>query len=146
MTETGHEPPKINAYWTLIRDVAVLQLKLIVDGFRDLVLLPASLIAGIVSLVRSNNGRPGPQFYRLLALGRQTEHWINLFAAVDNAPAEARMDSSFAETDLDAIVARMENFVVDEYRRGGVTAQAKERIERALRALQEKGDRGTDGP
>ena len=37
--------------WSLIRDVAVLQLKLIVDGLRDLVLVPASLVAGIISLV-----------------------------------------------------------------------------------------------
>ena len=63
-----------------------------------------------------------------------------------NAPPDVRMDGRFAETNIDAIVARMENFVVDEYRRGGVTAQAKERIDRALRALQEKGDQGTDGP
>ena len=28
--------------WTLLRDLAVLQVKLLVDGFRDLVLVPAS--------------------------------------------------------------------------------------------------------
>ena len=35
--------------WTLIRDVAVFQVKLVFDGMRDVVLLPISLIAGIVS-------------------------------------------------------------------------------------------------
>ena len=56
-------------HWTLIRDLAVLQVKLIVDGFRDLVLLPASIIAAIVSIVRTEKGVPGPEFYSLLAAG-----------------------------------------------------------------------------
>lgn len=143
MTEAGQESPQPGAYWALIRDVAVLQLKLIVDGFRDLVLLPASLVAGIVSLVRGENGKPGPQFYRLLAVGKQSEHWINLFGALRNAPAETGGDAAFAATDIDDIVARMENFVVDEYRRGGMTAQARDRIDRALRALKNKRDSGS---
>ena len=134
------------AYWTLIRDAAVLQLKLIVDGFRDLLLVPASLIATVVSLVSGENGRPGPQFYRLLAVGRQSEHWINLFAALRNAPPETVVDGTPAATDIDDIVSRMENFFVDEYRRGGVTAQAKKRIDRALRALQEKRSTGNGEP
>jgi hypothetical protein len=146
MTEAGQEPQQPAAYWGLIRDVGVLQLKLIVDGFRDLVLLPASLIAGIVSLANGENGRPGPQFYRLIAVGKQSEEWINLFGALRNAPPETRIEGPFAETDIDDIVARVEKFVVDEYRRGGVTAQAKERIDRALRTMQEKKNSGTKGP
>ena len=34
--------------WTLIRDVAVLQVKLIVDGLRDFILVPISLVAGLI--------------------------------------------------------------------------------------------------
>ena len=34
--------------WTLLRDLGVLQVKLLVDGLRDIILVPASLIAGIV--------------------------------------------------------------------------------------------------
>lgn len=121
---------------TLIRDVAVLQVKLLVDGFRDLLLLPASVIAGIVSLISSNNGSPGPQFYRLLAVGKQSERWINLFAAVKNAPQDLDPLQSFGDADIDDIVAKVETFVVDEYKRGGVTAQAKARLDKALAAMQ----------
>ena len=73
--------------WTLLRDVAVLQVKLVIDGLRDLVLVPASLVAGAVSLLSSRNGLPGPQFYQLLGVGKQSERWFNLFGAMDNAPA-----------------------------------------------------------
>ena len=57
--------------WTLIRDTAVLQFKLIVDGLRDFLLVPLSLIAAIASLATSKDGVPGPHFYRLLQVGKQ---------------------------------------------------------------------------
>lgn len=123
---------------TLIRDVAVLQLKLLVDGFRDLVLLPASLIVGLVSLTQTQNGRPGAQFYELLAWGKRSELWINLFGAIRNAPQEVRTESQASTADIDDIVSKVESFVVDEYKRGGVTAQAKSRIDQALAAMQKK--------
>lgn len=126
------------AYWALIRDVAVLQVKLLVDGFRDLLLLPAALVAGAVSLLSGGDGRPGPQFYRLLALGKRSERWINLFGALDDAPEAPAPDSVATAPDIDDIVSRLESFVVDEYKRGGVTRQAKERIDRALAALEGK--------
>jgi len=128
--------------WTLIRDVAVLQVKLLVDGARDLILVPATLIAGIVSLVKSEGGKPGPQFYTLVGIGKQSERWINLFGAFENAPPEVVEKNHFGDTDMDEIVSRMESFVVDEYKRGGITSQAKERIDKALDALQRRRTNG----
>lgn len=127
--------------WTLIRDAGVLQFKLVVDGLRDLILVPASLIAALFSLIDGEDGRPGPHFYRLLMLGKRSERWIDLFAAHRNAPAEVVADELPGEPSMDDLVARMESFVVDEYRRGGVTAQAKERIDRALDAMQRNSGR-----
>ena len=128
--------PLVNAdNWTLIRDVGVLQVKLLVDGFRDLVLLPASLIAGMISLLNSRNGKPGPHFYQLISVGKQSEHWINLFGALRNAPEDVRTDVNFGNADIDDIVSRVETFVVDEYQRGGVTRQARDRLNKALDAL-----------
>lgn len=135
MDTSAEESPQRTEYWLLIRDVAVLQVKLIVDGLRDLVLVPASLIAGVVSLIRSKDGKPGPQFYRLLAIGKKSEHWINLFGGIRNAPMNIADDVSFGDLDIDDIVSRVETFVVDEYRRGGVTRQAKARIDKALGAM-----------
>jgi hypothetical protein len=122
--------------WTLIRDLFVFQAKLIVDGLRDLLLVPASLVAGIWSLVAGENGRPGPQFYKLVSLGKESELWIDLFKAYENAPEEVRREHEFAVKNMDELVDKFELFVVDEYERGGVTAQAKERIDKALDAIQ----------
>ena len=57
--------------WTLIRDILVLQLKLILDGFRDLVLVPISLIVGTISLLKPGNAT-GSEFYELLRPGRRS--------------------------------------------------------------------------
>jgi len=124
--------------WTLIRDLFVFQAKLLVDGLRDLLLVPASLVAGIWSLVSGENDRPGPQFYRLVSLGKQSELWIDLFKAYENAPEEVRREHEFAVKNMDELVDKFESFVVDEYERGGVTAQAKERIDKALDAIQRR--------
>ncbi len=130
-------PPQ-SPRWSLIRDLAALQVKLIVDGFRDVVLLPASIIAALVSFMRSENGVPGPQFYELLVVGKQSERWINLFGGLSNAPSDVDHSRTFGETSMDDIVSKVETFVVDEYKRGGVTAQAKSRIDAALKAMRRK--------
>ncbi len=119
----------------LIRDVAVFQFKLIVDGLRDLVLVPVSLVAGLISLVNSKDGVPGTQFYHLLGVGKQTEQWIDLFGALRNAPQDFENPVPFPDANMDEILDRVEAFVVDEERRGGMTSQARERFERALRGF-----------
>ena len=135
MNERPVSSEDANVRWTLVRDIAVFQAKLIVDGLRDLVLVPASLIAGIISLLSGSGGQPGTQFYRLLGVGKQSERWINLFGALRNAPPDLEQPVPFPDADLDDIVGKIESFVIDEQQRGGMTAQAKERLERLLRRL-----------
>jgi hypothetical protein len=132
--------------WTLIRDIAVLQVKLVVDGVRDLVLVPTSLIAGIVSLAKTKDGKPGTEFYALVSVGKQSEHWINLFGAIKNAPPELVEGRHFGDADIDDIVSRVESFVVDEYKRGGVTSQAKDRIEKAMEAMRRRRNTESQDP
>jgi hypothetical protein len=122
----------------MIRDIAVLQVKLIVDGLRDLILVPASLIVGIVSLSKTRDGVPGPEFYKLVNVGKQSERWINLFGALKNAPPEIVEENPFGDADMDDIVSRVESFVIDEYQRGGVSAQARDRMYKAMEKMRRK--------
>jgi len=126
--------------WTLARDIGVLQIKLIVDGLRDLLLVPASLIAGLVSLFSHRGDKSSHYFYQLLDLGKQSEHWINLFGALKNAPADLRQVEPFPEADMDELVGRLETFMVDEHKRGGISAQAKDRMDKVIKAI----NRGRD--
>ena len=135
LPEHSESPPPL---WVLLRDIAVLQFKLVVDGLRDLLLVPASLVAGLISLAKTKNGAPGHEFYALVSMGKQSERWINLFGALDNAPAEVAEQNHFGEADIDDIVSKVESFVVDEYKRGGVTRQARDRMEQAIDAMRRR--------
>jgi hypothetical protein len=125
----------------LVRDVAVLQVKLIVDGLRDLFLLPASLVAGLISLLRHEDGRPGPEFYQLLRFGKLTERRINLFGVYSSRSNRAGDRDRAGDMNIDDLVSRMESYVVDEHRRGQLSAQAKAKIDQALDAIQGKGNK-----
>jgi hypothetical protein len=118
--------------WTLIRDIVVLQFKLVLDGIRDFVLVPVSLVTGAYSLLKGGR-RPGSEFYDLLRYGRQSDRVINLFGAADRV--HDPLDDGQPLPDIDELVARMESFVVDEYKRGGMTAQAKQRVDQLLDAV-----------
>ena len=129
---------------TLARDIIVLQAKLVVDGLRDLILVPTSLIVGLISLLSFEDGRPGTEFYRLLHLGKRSERWINLFGALQNAPPDTDEFKGFPDADMDEIVSRLETYMVEDYQRGGMTAQAKNRLDKAIETIKRRGHR-TEG-
>ena len=125
---------------TLVRDIAILQVKLVVDGLRDFILVPVSLVAGIMSLVKSGDEQ-ATEFYDLLKMGRRSERWINLFGAAERVHGPANDDDQLLPEDIDALVSRVESFVVDEYQKGGVTKQAKDQVDKALNKLHKRARR-----
>jgi hypothetical protein len=83
----------------VIRDTFVLQLKLIVDGLRDLMLMPLVLIATISGLILHKN-HSGRYLYRLLNYGKASEKWIGLFDEAEKDsldPIDLTQDNSFDE-------------------------------------------------
>ena len=68
----------------VIWQVLVFQLKLTVDGLRDVILVPISLVAALIGIVVGGSD-PGKYFQRVIKLGRRTEHWINLFGQRDSS-------------------------------------------------------------
>jgi hypothetical protein len=126
--------------WDLIRDIALLQVKLVVDGLRDFILVPVSLVVGFISVFRTGNSS-GNEFYNLLRLGRKSERWINLFGAADRVPAPTGERDRFSDQDIDTLVHRVESFVVDEYKEGRMTRQARDRLNRFLDTLNQPGRR-----
>ncbi len=133
----------ISANQTLIRDAALLQFKLIVDGLRDFLLVPASLVAALISFLSSRDGKPGPQFYQLVQWGKQSEHWIDLFGALKNAPDEVIERELPVDASLDDVVSYVEAIVVKEHKEGAVSKQAKRHIEKALSKV--RGETPADG-
>jgi hypothetical protein len=126
--------------WELIRDVLVFQVKLAIDALRDVLLSPLSLAAAALDLL---SDRPGRRFRALLALGRESEIRIDLFGAARGGGTRAesaggRPGAGEAPLTIDAVAGRIERLVVEQYERGGLTASAKDAIDRALDSIARK--------
>ena len=129
------EPRRTPSRWELIRDVVVFQGKLFVDGVRDVIWAPISVGLAIMDLLGFGKNA-GLHFYNFVYLGQKTEHFINLFGAADHTQSHALVEQS--PEGLDALVHRLEKTVRQEYDRGGITASAKNAVDRALDNLHKK--------
>ncbi|HEX6132862.1 MAG TPA: hypothetical protein VFZ24_02690 [Longimicrobiales bacterium] len=75
-----------NAKSVLVRDLIIFQIKLVLDGLKDLALSPVSIGAALLDIV-SPGPRPGHRFYAVMTLGERFDRWLNLFGASERADA-----------------------------------------------------------
>lgn len=131
--EPQHEPqhvhePGSGPRATLARRAIVLQLKLVADGLRDAALIPVSLLAALIGLIRGGDNAD-EEFNAVLKLGRRSERWINLFGhhrpLVRTHPAGS----------LDALFDKVEDVVREQYKKGTASPEAKDAITEALEDL-----------
>ncbi|MEJ2184951.1 MAG: hypothetical protein P8Z36_03340 [Gemmatimonadota bacterium] len=69
---------------TLLRDFLIFQLKLVIDGAKDVVLFQLSILAVVVDLLRGRRRNPG-LFYRVLSVSERFDLWLNVHAAAEAA-------------------------------------------------------------
>ena len=115
----------------LVRNSFKFQLKLMADGFRDLVLVPVSLVATLIGLLRGGE-EPERELHGVIELGRETEKWINLFGnhqAADNSNAVASIDTLFT---------KLEETLKQQYLTSGINQKVKVEIDEALKAAQDQ--------
>jgi len=90
---------------SLIRDVVVLQFKLLIGAARDLAVVPVTLGAALLDLILSK--RQAPRFFHhVLRLGEQSERWIDTWSA-------GRQDEEPQRGNVDALLASVEEVVRD---------------------------------
>ena len=124
-------------YRTLIRDVSMLQIKLFADSMRDLILVPLSISAGVLSLLWRSDNKPGTQFYHVLRAGRRSDRWIDLFGAADRVYGPAGGAEQLQLDDMEAIIARVEDFIAHKYNSGSFSEENKVQLNNALSLLRE---------
>jgi len=115
----------------LVREAIIFQLKLMADGLRDLVLLPVSLIATVIGLIRGGD-EPEREFNQVLKVGRDSEEWINLFGNHEGR------ENTNAIASIDALFAKVEETLKQQYLAAGTSAKAQAEIDEALRAAHDK--------
>jgi len=117
--------------WQLLRDLGAFVLKVFLEALRDLVLIPVGVVAGLAGLVLAPND-PGRFFRQTLRLGARFDDFVDLFGAGrEDAGAGKRARR------LDDLVDGLEAVLREQHERGGVTATAKDAIDRALDAVGE---------
>lgn len=105
------EKLKQQARSEVIRDTLVIQLKLIVDGLRDLMLMPLVVFATISGLIMHSK-QPGRYLYRLLSYGKATENWIGLF---DEAKKDILEPLDIKDQSLDDLVKKTQTAFESKY-------------------------------
>ena len=81
--DSGNDPSDVtdsreSSRLQMVLDVLVFQFKLAADGLRDVLLVPLSLLSGLLGLIAGGDD-PYRYYRKLLRFGRRTEIWINLF-------------------------------------------------------------------
>ena len=120
--KSTNDSPRI----TLIRETAILQLKLIADGFRDAILIPISLLAALIGLLRGGE-ECDREYSRVLKLGRRSERWINLFGH------QQPLGISHPAGSMDKILNQVEAVVMDQYKKGRSTSETRAAVSKAMK-------------
>lgn len=109
----------------LIRESATLQLKLLIDGFRDALLIPVSLVATLIGLLRGGD-ECDREFQQVLKQGRRSERWINLFGH--------QRPLGFGNTagSMDRVLEQVEAIVVDQYKKGKSAVDARDAVRKVI--------------
>lgn len=128
-TEEEHEAGRVrrpHPRWRIVRDVAVLQLKLFIGNVHNLLLMPVCLFAAALDILFKNR-RDEALLYKTLAWARHFEERIGLYSSLHedrHNPPE--------KYSIDALIARVENAIKHDYERGGTTASMKAAADKAL--------------
>ncbi|WP_281560721.1 hypothetical protein [Thalassomonas sp. RHCl1] len=129
--------------WQLLRDIGIFQVKLAFDAIRDLLLSPVSIVSAVIDVIRGHQ-YPQSYFYKVMRLGRKTDHWLNLFGAADWQSKAAAGESAEEDKDpglkqipeqgrnLDDLFSQVETLLKEQHDKGGLTATAKASIDRYL--------------
>lgn len=69
--------------WRTLRDVLMFQGKILVEGLKDIVLIPVSIAAAVVDVINASR-RPDRYLDRLMHLGKRFEQWLDLYNVADD--------------------------------------------------------------
>jgi hypothetical protein len=97
----------------LFRDVLIFQVKLALDGAKDIVLMPLSLLAAGVDVLFPGP-RPGHRFYAVIRIGEKYDRWLNLFGAASEADARRGGLFGASRSGSDSLLGRLEAMATGE--------------------------------
>lgn len=103
--------PEYTSRWKLARDLGVFELKLAVDGVKDLILAPLALAAVVADMVMPAESR-GAFLRAVIGIGERFEKWLNLYGLKRGEETQTILDDGGS----DLIVDYFESKTLDLHR------------------------------
>jgi len=110
--------PHYRSRWRLAGDLGVFELKLAIDGLKDIVLAPLAVAAVLADMVMPEKSR-GIFLRAVIRIGERFEAWLNLYGVGRRMKAR----SILHEGGSDVIVDYIESTALDLHR--GIKARKK---------------------
>jgi hypothetical protein len=94
----------------IIRDLVIFQIKLLLDGLKDIVVSPIAIGAAALDVL-APTARRGERFYTVMQAGERFDHWLNLFGA--SAKAKEHEEGLFgaSRAGADTLLGKLEQYV-----------------------------------
>ena len=121
----------------LLRTVVIFQFKLFVDGLRDVILVPVSIIAAALDLLSGAPSTSG-NFASVMNMGRRSERYIDLFGERANRVPDA-------EPGLDDLLGMVETRFKENYRKDDPAGSAQKALESLRQAVKDARHRADEG-
>lgn len=125
--------------WDLIRKALVFQLKLFMDGVKDLVLAPLVFVALFFDLFKPSR-EPGRNLGRVFRAGLVFEEWLDLYAPARDPDVEAAGMSTPLAGGFDQGLNQVEATLTQLAERGQINEKAKAALETLI------GEARAEGP
>ncbi len=124
-TESTHDR------WAIIRDALVFQLKLVLEGIRDIVIGPLALLAALYDLMRGIP-RSKAVLYRILERGYRYDLFLNLYDALDREGEPKHTKPLGRDKGVDRYVDRVTAAVQKNQDHSPLVAKTKKGVDRTL--------------
>lgn len=95
----------------LIRDLLIFQLKLLLDGLKDLVVFWMAIGASVLDILFPGERR-GHRFYAVMRSAERFDAWLNLYGAAERA--DENEEGLFGESaaGADTMLGRLEEIII----------------------------------
>ncbi|MGH7475578.1 MAG: hypothetical protein ACRELD_04760 [Longimicrobiales bacterium] len=110
----------------LIRDLFIFQLKLWLDGLKDLVLAPISIGALVLDIL-AGRGLNGYRLYNVLRAGERFDRWLSLYSAAKAAPASAEGLFGASRAGDATLLGRLEEMTGSDHDEPGPAPESRSR-------------------
>ena len=107
-----NEPMTVASRGVTLRDFAIFQLKLLLDGTKDFFAFWLSILAIVLDFIAGHGSRPR-LFYSVVRASERFDKWINLHSVVQRMDETGTEDGLFggSEAGSDALIGQIEQLV-----------------------------------